>query len=275
MTLLDMPLRDTPFLAELPRGPAPTQTPALLAVSHGTSSPSGQRAVSALVDAVAVSNPGVAVSGGFVDVQQPDVADSLARLVGLQRAVVVPLLLSAGYHVHVDLSREIAVARRAMGSTSIATSLARALGPDDRLVAILAGRLHEAGLRSTDSVVMAAAGSSDPRAVADCAEMARRLAVCLGREVRLGFISAATPRLGDAVEDARAAASGGRVVISSYLLAPGYFAELAGRAGADVVTSPLLAEGHEPPHELVALVGERYSAEAAALASTEGSGDLF
>lgn len=230
--------------------------------------------MAALVDAVAASNPGVAVSGGFVDVQQPDVADSLALLAGHRRAIVVPLLLSAGYHVHVDLGREIVAARRAAPSPATATSLARALGPDDRLVAILARRLHDAGIRSTDSVVMAAAGSSDHRAVADCAEMARRLAACLGREVRLGFISAATPRLSDAVDDARAAAAGGRVVISSYLLAPGYFAELACRAGADVVTSPLLADGQEPPRELVALVGERYNAEAAACASTEWSGDL-
>ena len=47
------------------------------------------------------------VEDAFVDVQQPDVSSVLDRLGDVHAAVVVPLLLSAGYHVHVDLAREI------------------------------------------------------------------------------------------------------------------------------------------------------------------------
>ncbi|MET0854417.1 MAG: CbiX/SirB N-terminal domain-containing protein [Microterricola sp.] len=224
----------------------------LLAVSHGTSSAEGQGAVAALVDSVARARQELDVVAGFVDVQQPDVAASLAALDPRGIVVVVPLLLSAGYHVHVDLREALAAAEE---HTTVLTA---ALGPDDRLVAVLARRLREAGLRPDDRVVLAAAGSSDQRAVADCSETARRLGVVLRREVGVGFISAATPRLADAVSDARERAAGGRVVLASYLLAPGYFAALAHEAGADVVSAPLLVADRFPPAELVTLVAERY-----------------
>jgi sirohydrochlorin ferrochelatase len=230
---------------------AVTTTPALVAISHGTSSPVGQAAVAALVEAVATARAGLVVSGGFVDVQQPDVEATLGSLEQGSAAVVVPLLLSAGYHVHVDLRDELAVADRP-------TALTAALGPDDRLVAVLLRRLRDAGLRDDDGVVLACAGSSDRRAVADCHDMGARLSVVLGRTVRVGFISAASPRVHDAVELERA--SSRRVVVATYLLAPGYFTDLAHAAGADVATPPLLAAGEAPPAELVELVVDRYEA---------------
>jgi sirohydrochlorin ferrochelatase len=232
---------------------AARRTATLLAVSHGTSSASGQEAVGALVDAVAASLPGRHVAGGFVDVQQPDVPASLDALDEGAEAVIVPLLLSAGYHVHVDLVREAA-------SSSRPTRIARALGPDPRLVDVLERRLVEAGLRDDDVVVLGAAGSSDARAVADCRVVADHLGGRIGRPVEAAFISAATPRLEDAVTAARAAHPGRRIVISTYLLAPGYFATLARRAGADLATRPLLVHGEEPPAELVEIVRDRFRA---------------
>lgn len=225
--------------------------PALLAISHGTSSASGQAAVAALVSAVAGSSAELSVRPGFVDVQQPDVPAVLGALPAGRASVIVPLLLSAGYHVHVDLA-EIA---DAAGAT-----VAAALGPDDRLVRLLARRLAEAGLRPEDAVVLAAAGSSDARAVADCVETARRLGVVLNRPVSVGFISAALPRLSDEIATARAAHPGRRVVVASYLLAPGYFAGLAARAGGDLVTGPLLLPDGPVPTELVDIVLDRYAA---------------
>jgi sirohydrochlorin ferrochelatase len=226
--------------------------PALLAISHGTSSPAGAAAVAALVDAVARADAAAEVHGGFVDVQQPDVPAVLGGLSRGRGAVIVPLLLSAGYHVHVDLATDAAAAP--------GTVVAAALGPDDRLVAVLARRLAEAGLRPDDVVVLAGAGSSDARAVADCVETARRLGLLLDRTVSAGFISAARPRLADEVATARAAHPGRRIVVASYLLAPGYFAELAADAGGDVTTAPLLvADGPVPP-ELVDIVLDRFAA---------------
>jgi hypothetical protein len=78
--------------------------------------------------------------------------------------------------------------------------------------------------------------------------------------VQAAFISAAAPRLEDAVVAARAANPGRRVVVATYLLAPGYFATLARRAGADLATRPLLVRGEEPPAELVEIVRDRFLA---------------
>jgi len=46
--------------------------------------------------------------------------------------------------------------------------------------------------------------------------------------------------------------------VATYLLAPGFFADLAARSGADVVAPPLLVAGQAPPDELVDIVLERY-----------------
>jgi sirohydrochlorin ferrochelatase len=224
---------------------------ALVAISHGTSSPTGQLAVTRLVEAVSERLPFDTVTAGFVDVQQPDVPAALGALNPDKPAAIVPLLLSAGYHVHVDLASE------AAGSDRV-TAIARALGPDDRLVELLVERLEQSGLDAVDSVVLAAAGSSDARAVEDCREMARRLSQRIDREVTVGFISAAYPRLPHAVSDARAAHPSRRVVLSTYLLAPGYFFDLAHASGADVVTPPLLSAAGPVARELVDTVCSRY-----------------
>ena len=67
-----------------------------------------------------------------------------------------------------------------------------------------------------------------------------------GRVVTAAFGAAATPRVPDAVSRVRAA--GRRAVVAAHLLAPGYFHDRLGEAGADAVTDPLL------PHPLVARI---------------------
>ncbi|SIN69797.1 sirohydrochlorin chelatase [Agromyces cerinus] len=240
-------------------------TAALVGISHGTASSDGQAAVQRLIAAVEESvAESVEVRLGHVDVQQPDVAATLASLPPATPAVVVPLLLSAGYHVHVDLRREIeAVADRRV-------RLAAALGPDDRLVEVLRRRLVEAGTTRDDLVVLAVAGSSDVRAVDDCRDMGERLAAALGAPVTVGFLSAAEPRLADAIAAVRADGGGRRVVAASYLLAPGYFQDLAAAAGADLLTEPLLTPG-DAPNELVDVVLDRF-AEAVAETSDAAPG---
>ncbi|GGI46640.1 sirohydrochlorin ferrochelatase [Agromyces flavus] len=236
--------------------------PALVGISHGTSSPEGRRAVRGLHDALAQAlaqrhpdgTPSVRL--GHVDVEQPDVPATLASLGAGEPAVVVPLLLSAGYHVYVDLTEAVA------DETTRPVVLAGALGPDDRLAALLLRRLEEAGLGADDRIVLAVAGSSDRRAVEDCRDQARRLAEASGRDVLVGFLSAAEPRLPDAVAAARADATSARVVVANYLLAPGYFDDLARAAGADVTAQPLLVPDAPAPRELVDIVLDRYAASA-------------
>jgi sirohydrochlorin ferrochelatase len=239
-----------------------TAAPVLLATSHGTSDPAGQRAVVALVDAVAAAAEHLTVRGGYVDVQSPDVPTCLSGIAGsaalaaspVRPVVIVPLLLSAGYHVRVDLAE-------AAASASQPVRVTGALGPDLRLARVLVERLHDIGLQPSDRVVLAAAGSTDANAVADCHTVGDQLAAVLGRPVTVGFISAARPRLADAVLTARADAPG-RVVVATYLLAPGYFARLAANCGADAVTAPLLVDGQAPPRELVDVVIDLYTSAA-------------
>lgn len=225
----------------------PMTTPALLAISHGTGSRPGQAAVAALVDAVVERLPGVTVRLGHVDVQQPDVAASLDALPEDQPVVIVPLLLSAGYHVRVDLKEQTA------GREGV--TIAPALGPDPRLVDALVGRLEPLAVAPDDAVVLAVAGSSDDRANDDCRRIAEMLGDRLGREVSVGFLAAAEPRLAAAVATARQA---GRVVVADYLLAPGYFHDLAVRVSDGAPVARPLLDDDAPAASLIDIVVDRY-----------------
>jgi sirohydrochlorin ferrochelatase len=222
--------------------------PVLIACAHGTRDPSGQAAVAALRDEVAALLPGVDVRPAFVDVEEPGLEHVLADLASHGRpAVVVPLLLSAGYHVHVDIAQAIDVARAA-GAHVTRTP---ALGPDPALTALLAQRLD-----SVDAeIVLAAAGSSDARALADVGRTAADLSARLDRPVVPAYLAAASPMVADAVAAARA--RGRRVAVAAYLLAPGHFATRLAECGADVITPPLL-----PDPTVAHLVAARYTAVA-------------
>src|SRR5919205_4066300 len=139
------------------------EDPVLVACAHGTRGPPGRRLIAELALAARELRPGLVTTAAFVDVQPPTVADVVAGLAADGRpSVVVPLLLSGGYHVHVDIAGAVAAHESAVA--------ARPLGPDPRLVAVLHDRLLAAGVDPRDpltAVVLAAAGSSDPRSVAD------------------------------------------------------------------------------------------------------------
>ena len=228
------------------------EVPASLVVcAHGTRDPEGRATVRAVVAAVAERLPAVEVLEAFVDVHGPDVVDVVAAVPEAEglRGVVVPLLLAAGYHVHVDIAD--AVASR---PDVVATP---ALGPDDRLVDLLLDRLAAAGAQRGGAVVLAPAGSSDARAQADSAEVAARLATRWGGPVTLGFAAGPEPTVAQAVTTARAAGAV-RVAVASYLLAPGFFQRRIEESGADVVTGPLA-----PDDRIVDIVVDRYLAAVA------------
>lgn len=177
-----------------------------------------------------------------MELVEPDLPTALAALPPGRRVVVVPLLLSPGYHHRVDIPE-------AIRSTRPDAAQAAVLGPDPLLAVALADRLAEAGRRPGDAVVLAAAGSSDPAAVAAVHAQAALLAAELDAPVTAAFGSMAAPDVRGAI----AAARPGRVAIAPYLLAPGFFAERLAEAGADVVAEPL---GAHPA--VVALAIRRY-----------------
>ncbi|GAB2685117.1 sirohydrochlorin chelatase [Thalassiella azotivora] len=222
--------------------------PVLVGCAHGTRDPAGRRAVAGLLLDVAALRPDLDVRPAFVDVQPPEVSDVVARVTRAGgTAVVVPLLLSTGYHTNVDVAR--AVADAGPGARAAGT-----LGPDPRLVDLLLERLAGAGAGPGDGVVVAAAGSSDPQAAADVDVVVRGLAARRPGPVLAGFGASARPSVPEAVERLRDSGCG-RVVVASYLLAPGFFHDRLAGAGADAVTAPLA-----PAPGLARIVLDRYEA---------------
>lgn len=247
--------------------------PVLVGCSHGTNDVAGRAVVRALLDDVRAARPDLDVREAFVDVQQPEVADVVTSVVAPADgepgdAVVVPLLLSGGFHVGVDVAASVEDRGPGTGSAAAATPL----GPDERLVDLLADRLAEAGVRADDAVVIAAAGSSRPGAARDVERLAAGLRDRHPGPVTVGYGAMARPTVVDAVAAARADLAGRgvagddapgsapRVVVAAYLLAPGFFHDRLQDAGADVVTAPLA-----PDPRLTAIVLDRYADAAATL----------
>ena len=214
----------------------------LILVAHGTRSTAGVQTIGALSSAVADRIGPLRTA--FVDVLGPNPAEVLAEV--RQPSVVVPAFLASGYHVHTDLPSRVAES----GHPDV--SVMPALGPDPRLADVMRDRLHEVGWRRGDAVVMAAAGSSNPRARRELQWAATLLAGRVG-EVRLGYVATGSPRVGDMVSRLRAAGRR-RIFIASYLLAPGLFHDRLADIGATAVAAPL---GVHPG--VVDLVVDRFS----------------
>lgn len=217
----------------------------LVLVAHGSRDDAAHACVEEIVDAVRGALPGTDVRLGYVDVRGPKVADAVA---GLDRAVVVPAFLASGYHVRSDLPAQLAECAAPPDRFPVTP----AIGPDPLLARAAGARLVEAGWRYGDAVVLAAAGSSDPAALAEVRAAGRMLAAEVGRKVRVGFVATATPRMDAVVADLRAAGER-RVAVASWLLAPGVFHTRLDGLGADVVAAPLGAH-----HDVVATVVARY-----------------
>jgi sirohydrochlorin ferrochelatase len=242
-----------------------TDLPVLVGAAHGTRNPAGTATTRALLDAVRAARPDLDVRECYVDVCEPRPVQVLAPLD--RPAVLVPLLLSPGYHVGVDLPR-------AARGAPVPVAIAEPLGPAEALVDVLVHRLDEAcaqaALRVEDlaEVVLAAAGTSRSAGTAAVEQVAARLADRLARPVRPGYASAARPPTACAVALARTRHPGRPVGMATYLLAPGLFSRRAERSGADVVAGPLAMPGSVPA-PLVDLVLARYEAALAASGGLE------
>ena len=223
---------------------SPTCAGGYLLVAHGTRKQRGVAIVVDLAERVAAAL-GHTVHVSFVDVLGPSPSQVLSSLAG--PATVVPAFLSRGYHVRTDIPAHV----EASGHPDV--TVAEALGPGPQLVRVLAERLVEAGWRREDSVILAAAGTSDPAARRDLHTTATCLTAVIGSRVELAFAATGLPRVEDAVTALRAR-SRGRVVVASYLLSDGLFQDRLRASGADVVTEPL---GTHPG--LVRLIANRFS----------------
>jgi sirohydrochlorin ferrochelatase len=229
-------------------------TPVLLAVAHGSRDPAAKECVLSLTGRVARLANGTRVEAAFVQHEQPSLATALAgaaTAAGADGAVVVPLLLSSGYHLSFDITAAARAAR---------VPVACPLGPDPRLVRALADRLDEARVPAGAPVVLAAAGSRDRRALADAKRQAAMLAAHRGAPVVAGFASAAYPTVDEAVTFL-ADLTGGPVAVAAYLLAPGLFHDQLWLSSGTWVSAPL---GDHPA--VADLIVERFRDAAGQLA---------
>jgi sirohydrochlorin ferrochelatase len=179
---------------------------------------------------------GETVRVAFVDVLGP-APDGVLRTLNDEPTVLVPALLSSGYHVRSDVPRHVAA------SGHPAVTVTPALGPSLELTRAMLDRLLEAGWRPTDHVVLAAAGTSDWHAQGDVAVAAAMLSALVGSRVSIAFAApcrngSGYPSVPAAVARARRAGAS-RVAVASYLLADGLFQSRLDEASADVVGAPL------------------------------------
>ena len=212
-------------------------------VAHGTRKSAGVEMVGSLAHRVATVL-GSDVHVAFVDVLGPTPAEVLRGLAG--PAVVVPAFLARGYHVNTDIPTHVTASRHS------AVTVADALGPSPEVARVIADRLIESDWRAGDSVVLAAAGTSDPAARRDLHTMATWVSALTSSRVELAFAATGEPRVADAVAQLRRRGAR-RVVVASYLLADGLFQDRLRNSGADAVSAPL---GTHPA--MVRLIASRF-----------------
>lgn len=231
--------------------PAPTRADAarsvrpLVVLAHGTRSRAGRAVIEQIVEEVVAGLPGTSARLGYVDVCEPGPAHALA---GTRDAVVVPLFLTTGYHVRVDVSRAVV----AHGAGTVSTP---ALTGHPGLRTALTDRSRQTvggGRSQPDAAVLVAAGTSDPRAHAEVSDLARELSGDLGILVRAGYLTGLGPRPDEVIADLR---RGGATTVTalSFLVAPGHFQTRLEALPADQHTAPL---GTHPA--LIAALRQRY-----------------
>jgi sirohydrochlorin ferrochelatase len=223
----------------------------LLAVAHGTASTAGSATTAQLIDAVRAARPQVPVDLCFLDVVDPRLPDALAAR-GDAPVVVVPILLSTGYHVQTDIPAAVAAYPN--------VRVARHLGPHPLLVDALVDRLG--AVDPGGSLVLVGAGSSRAEAAEELAATGAMLAERLARPVEVHTMADDLPEA--------FAASRRPVQVATYLLAEGQFVTTLRAAAADggVVAPPI---GVHPA--LVELVWARYDSAVAnpSAAATAGA----
>ncbi|MFI9829308.1 sirohydrochlorin chelatase [Streptomyces sp. NPDC051913] len=211
-----------------------SEPPALVVVAHGSRDPRALSTVSSLLDKVREQRPGLAVHLGHIELNAPLLTDTLKTL-GNREAILVPLLLSRGYHVKRDIPEMAA-------ETEVRARVAPALGPHPLLVEALHARLVEAGWeespRAGSAVVLAAAGSRDPESKVDMARMASLLSTRLEVPVVPAYATTAAPTVPAAIE-ALTARGFARVAVASYFTAPGRFATECAEAAPWMASAPL------------------------------------
>ena len=199
--------------------------------------------------------PGLDLRTAYLGRVLPSLPQVLNTIEPHADVAVLPLLLTAAYHATTDIPRMLA------RFPWLQVSYGAPLGPHPLLLRALERRLAEADPAACEdpartAVVLAAAGSSHPAANAAVARLAAQWQARAGwSAVRPAYAaSAAGPAPAAAVTSLRQAGTR-RVVVATYLLAPGYFADriqASSLAAGAASVSPALGASPEVADVLLA-----------------------
>ncbi len=182
-------------------------SPRLLLVAHGTRVEAGRALIESITAQMRASRPDVQIDLCYLDVLTPTLPSALDA--SDAPTVIVPLLLSTGHHVQVDIPAAVA------GRDNV--RVAPHLGPDPRLADALSDRLIAQRDQQPATTLLVAAGSTRPEATEELDAMARLLEERLGRPV-------AEHTMADDLESVIVNAQP-PVEIAAYFIAHGQFTE--------------------------------------------------
>lgn len=243
-------------------------TPTLVLAAHGSRDPRFGATARRVRDAVASTLPGVDVVLSYLDLDEPLVGDVLAEFDGSVAhhagPVVVPMLLSAGYHHKIDLPSIIASRCPTARQTDVMGTRS--------LTGALADRLVEAGLGPRDGVVLSAVGSSDPAADRSVRLRAIELSTRLHRPVEVVFATKLGPGQRAVATAVRRLRAGGadRIALSPYFLSAGLLTERVESALDTLVDDSLVAGPLGTHPDVVEAIGSLYRAALDRRAVTAG-----
>jgi sirohydrochlorin ferrochelatase len=210
----------------------PEAAPVLVAVAHGSADPRAAATIGELMAVVADraaarDQRALEARTAYLGHAPPSLPQVMGAIEPGRKVRVLPLLLTAAYHSKSDIPRMLA--RVSSDFPRLRVSYGATLGPHPLLLRALDRRLAEADPqgreRARTGVVLASAGSSDPEANATIARLAARWQDTGGWfAVRPAYASAADPSPAAAVTGLLRAGAA-RVVVATYLLAPGLFAD--------------------------------------------------
>lgn len=231
----------------------------VIAVAHGTDSKDGRATIDSIRRSLAQQLEAdfageFEVHEAYVDVQEPSLDAVVAEFASEDEVIMVPLLLSTGYHTQVDMKKA------ADASPVRDVRIARALGPSAELAKLQRTRLEEAGWDGYGQIVMAAAGSSRPDGREAVELQSEIFSTLVSQYVPHGFVASIDPKIADVSREYSAN------FVSTYLMGRGFFQgllhKLDGAGESLIVAEPLVIPGDEEAAYVVASVAKERVLEA-------------
>jgi sirohydrochlorin ferrochelatase len=214
---------------------------AILLVGHGSRDAEATGEFHRLVELFRQHAPEQMVSGGFLELARPNIAESIAECVerGAQQIIVLPTMLTAAGHTKNDIPNEINKAR--LLYPEVAFHYGQHLHLHARLVELCLLRLQEAESQARpfdhrDTLLLVVGrGSSDPDANAEVQKLTRLLEQGMGYgSSATAYIGMSEPLLSEALTRCQRMGFG-RMVVFSFLLFTGVLEKRVRQMVADFI----------------------------------------